>query len=349
MSTRLHQHGPEPRRVDSLQLEALPTGRETRLLVELGRDALGQPMEVPVVVLRGKRDGPVMGLTAALHGNELNGIRVLHELLDRLDAKTLRGTIVAVLVANPPGLLREQRTFRDGRDLNHLMPGRADGNEAELWAHRLLERLISQLDYLIDLHTASFGRVNSLYIRADMTDPIAAKMSYLLRPQLILHNPPHDSTLRGAAMGQGIPSITVEIGDPHVFQEELIKRSITGLRAILGELGFVPRRSLAAGLEPILCARSRWLFTDMGGLLRVFPKLLQSVEAGEQVARQCDVFGDDVCEYVAPESGVVIGKSTNPVSPSGARILHLGIEATQEERANFLTRDVANTLRGGLS
>src|SRR5690606_27127160 len=173
-------------------------------------------------------------------------------------------------------------------------------------------------DYLVDLHTASFGRVNSLYVRAEMTHPATAEMAYLQRPQIILHNPPSDGTLRGAADEFGIPAITVEIGNPHQFQPNFIKRALVGLRAALGEVGMVSRRNLAMGGPlPILCEKSRWLYTDHGGLLEVFPEVTQRVTRGEVVARLRNAFGDVLREYRAPYDGVVIGKSNNPTGVSG--------------------------------
>lgn len=311
-------------RVDQLAVEDLPHGRMTRLALALAHDGLGWPIEVPVVVARGERPGPVFGVTAAVHGNEINGIPVIHRLLQRLDLKKLRGTVVAVIVVNVPGYVNHERAFQDGLDLNHIMPGKAQGNVAEVYGHRLVERLIKHFDYLVDLHTASFGRLNSLYVRADMTHSVTAQMAYLQRPQIILHDPPSDGTLRGAAMELGIPAITLEIRDPQRFQTESIKRSLIGLRSVLSEVGMLPKRNVAPGAAPVLCDSSKWLYTDHGGLLEVFHDVTEMVEEGDVVARLSNIFGDVIREYKAPRAGIVIGRSNNPVGQTGARIVHLG-------------------------
>jgi hypothetical protein len=183
--------------VNYLILDELPLGK-SRLFVELVGDGLASGIRVPVLVARGYEPGPVFGLTACVHGNELNGIPVIHEIFNRIDPKSLRGTVVGVVVVNVPGLHMQQREFIDGNDLNRIMPGRSDGNAAEVYAHRLLERILRPLEYLVDLHTASFGRLNSLYVRADMRHEKTALMTYLLDPQIIVHNPASDRTLRGA-------------------------------------------------------------------------------------------------------------------------------------------------------
>lgn len=325
--------------VDTLDIDALPAGQESRLLIEMAQDGFGMPVHVPVIVMRGVRPGPVLGLTAAIHGDELNGIPVIHRLFERLDPKTLRGTVIALIVANIPAFRAQRRLFSVRADLNHIMPGRPDGSAAEVYAHRIIDRIVRHFDVLIDMHTASLGRANSLYIRADLTDATTARMAYLQRPQIIVHNPPSDGTLRGAAMDMGIPSITVEIGDPRRFQHELIRRSLVGLRAVMADLKMIPKRRVALGEAPLICSRSMWLYTDRGGLLEVTPKVNERITAAQSVAHLTNIFGDRICEYYAPESGVVIGKSVHPVGTTGARILHLGIPATEAEKEHYHMRD----------
>lgn len=328
--------------LETLDLEGLPSGAVSRCWVEIAHDALGQPECIPVLVARG-RPGPVVGLTAAVHGNELNGIPVLHRLFDRIDTSALRGTVVGVPVVNVPGFHRGMRRFVDDQDLNHAFPGRPDGSVSDVWVHRLLERIVRRFDVLLDLHTASFGRVNCLYVRADMSDPATARMAFLQRPQIIVHNPANDRTLRGAAAAMGIPAITVEIGDPHRFQERYIKRTITGIRAVLQELGLVPRRPLALGDPPVVCGSSGWMHTDTGGLLTVLPSVTDTVARGEVVGRVVDVFGQVVREYRAPHDGVVIGHSVDPVARTGSRLVHLGRVATEEDSHLILSDDVVVT------
>jgi predicted deacylase len=313
-----------------LTIEDFPRGRLSRLYVDLVANGLAQDILLPLLVLRGNRDGPVFGLTAAVHGNELNGIRVIHDLMHHVDPGQVNGAVVAIVAVNVPGLHRHQREFVDGGDLNHIFPGRAHGNVAEVYAQRLLDRIVNRFDYLVDLHTASFGRVNSVYVRADMTHSVTATMAYLQRPQIIVHNPPSDYTLRGAAMDLGIPAITLEIGDPQKFQPNYIRASRIGLRAVLAAAGMLPRRPVAEGPEPVLCERSHWMYTDRGGLLEVLPRPTDQVTRGQRVAVLRNAFGEVIREYHAPEDGVVIGKSANPVGQTGARILHLGVVAPKE-------------------
>ena len=267
-------------------------------------------------------------MTAAVHGNELNGVRVIHDIFEQIDVGSLRGTLVGVVCVNVPGLHANEREIYRQFDLNHTFPGSPDGNVAQVYAHRLLERVIQSFDFLVDLHTASFGRINSLYVRADLEHEVTRRMAQYQRPQIIVHNPPSDHTLRGAAMERGIPAITVEVGDPQRFQRRYVRATRNGLRDMLADAKMLPRRSRPDVPPPILCSASRWMYTDHGGLLEVLPDVATRVVAGQPVARLRNAFGDRIREYVAPHDGVVIGKSVNPVGPTGSRILHLGREMT---------------------
>jgi len=314
-----------------LNLALIPPGTMGRQLITLAQDAMGRPMRVPLLIARGRRPGPVFGITAALHGNEINGIPVLHRLFNDIDPAKLRGTVVGAVVMNVPGFLQNERWFHDGTDLNHKFPGSPTGDAARQYAHRILDRVVSGFDYLVDLHTASFGRTNSLYIRADLEHDVTSRMARLMRPELLLHNPASDKTLRGAAMELGIPAITVEIGNPQRFQARYIRLTLQGIRALLGEFGLLPRKKYADRPTPIVCRSSGWLYTQEGGLLTVLPDLLDRVEEGEVLAHMTNIFGDRVEEFRAPSAGVVIGRSVNPVGGSGARILHLGHPAAESD------------------
>lgn len=329
--------------VDSLDLAALPSASVHRLWVRVASDGLGQPECVPVMVARGGRPGPTVGLTVGLHGDELNGLPVAHRLFERLDCRTLRGNVVAVLVTNLHGFHTWQRRFVEHFDLNHHFPGDPEGHVAQVYAHRLVERVIRTFDALLDLHTASFGRENSLYVRADMTEPQTARMAFLQRPQIIVHKEAADGTLRGAAAELGIPAITVEIGDANLFQERYIKRTLVGVRAVLMELGLIPKRPLAKGPAPLICRSSRWLFANQGGLQTVVPPLREIVAEGEVVARRVDVFGQLIEEVRSPFGGVVVGRSTHPVARAGARIVHLG-QLADEADAHILGREAGADL-----
>jgi predicted deacylase len=312
--------------VSALDIAQLEPAVVHRLRVVMTENATGNETMVPAVVMRARDAEPVVGVTAAVHGNELNGIPVIHRLVDEIPPDSLlRGTLIAVPIVNVPGYLRKQREFEDGADLNRIMPGRSGGNESEFYAHRFVDRIARHFQYSIDLHTASSGRVNSLYVRADMNNPVTAELARLISPQIILHSPGADGTLRSALADMGIQSVTVEVGDPQRLQRGLVRSARLGVQEVLQHLGMIPDTSDPDEGEIVECTRSYWMYTDRGGVLNVLPSVVDRVEKDELVARLFNVWGDVVREYRAPESGVVVGKSTDPAARAGSRILHLGI------------------------
>ncbi len=311
--------------ISSLNLKDTPAQSIRHYWLHLISDGLGNPINLPIMVARGKEDFPVLGLTAAVHGNELNGIPVIQRLFNEIDIQELKGTIVGIPVVNIPSFIRKKRRFNDGVDLNHIMPGKENGNVSQVYAHRFMKRVVEKFDYLLDLHTASFGRVNSYYVRADMKHPVTRKLAMLQNAQIIVHNPPSDGTLRGAASELDIPAITLEVGNPNTFQKKMIRSGIEGIHNALSYLEMTEDAIEVASTPTIVCKSSYWLYTDTGGLLTLHVELCQQLAKGDLVASIRDVFGNLKTQYFAPEDGIVIGKSISPVNQSGGRIIHLGI------------------------
>ncbi len=311
--------------IEEIDISKTPKGEVGYYWLKLISDGFGSPINVPVMVARGIGDGPILGVTAAVHGNELNGVSVIQRLFNEIDTKELRGTIVGIPVANIPAFIRKKRRFNDGVDLNHIMPGKEDGNVSQVYAYRFVERVIKHFDFLLDLHTASTGRINSYYIRADMDQPIVKKMALLQNADIIVHNPPSDGTLRGAADDLNIPAITLEVGNPNIYQRRLIRSGVEGVHNVLCHLDMVDDVPVEIDKDTVLCGSSKWVYTDTGGLLTVNVELRQILKKGEKIAELRNVFGTKIKEYYAPEDGIVIGKSISPVNQTGGRILHLGI------------------------
>ena len=306
-----------------LDLDSMQPGKYSFML-HMTENAMGDTWKIPVMVIKGKNNGPILGVTAALHGNELNGIRVIHDLWKKIKFDEITGTIVCAPILNMPGFLTSRREFFDTVDLNRIMPGNFEGTGSERYASLIVKKILQPLNYLIDLHTASFGRINALYVRADLKNPQIYKMAELQEPQIIVHKEPGDGTLRGLADEMQIPSITVEIGDPHLFQKKHIRPSIFGLNNVLIHLGMLNEKLVEIDHDPIICKSSSWLYSNLGGILEVLPNLTDFVKEGQEIAIVSDIFGELESKIRAPYDGVVIAKSTNPVCHEGSRVIHLG-------------------------
>ncbi len=310
-----------------IRLEDYSPGSRTDLRVPLYQDALGTPLRVPFVVVRGRHPGPTVGISAAIHGDELNGIKIIHHVLEQADPDAMHGTLVCAPVANVPAFQAGQRRFPDDdRDLNHVFPGRADGVPSAQYARAFLVTFLTPLEYLIDIHTASEGRLNSMYVRADLHSPAARDMALLMNPEIILHGRSGDGTLRNAARVHEIPAITVEAGNPSVFQGKMVLEGELGVLNILKALRVVRGQQVKTiDRRPVICKSSKWLRTRAGGLLETRFKLCERVSKKQVLAETTDPFGHAIQSYTAPHDGIVIGKSASPLAVPGTRYCHLGV------------------------
>jgi predicted deacylase len=316
---------------EELNLNSLKKGEVHRLQIELSDNSMGRPWKLPVIVIRGAKEGPVLGLTAAVHGNELNGISTIFKLIEEIDAKSLSGSLVLVPISNVPGYLMNQRYFSDNVDLNRIMPGKPEGLTSNLYAYSFTSKVISKFDYLLDLHTASHGRVNSLYLRADIENEETRTLAYLQNPQIIVKKYDVEGTLRSWANDQGIPAITIEIGNPNAFQHSLIDETLDGILNTMRYLGMISGEVKDMVTDAYICDNSYWIYSTKGGIIDVLPSLADEVKKNEVIAKVYDVFGQVREEVRADRSGVVIGKNIRPNCDAGTRVLHLGVNMFEPE------------------
>ena len=319
--------------ISEINLEKIQPNQVKKFWLKMIDNGFSQPISIPVIILKGKEDGPVLGLIAAIHGNELNGIKVIQESVKHINVNELKGTVIAIPGLNALSIGQDKRRFVDEEDLNRNFPGKANGNRSQQYVWQINQKILPKLDYLIDMHTASFGRINSLYVRGELGDEKISKMAMLQDADIVLNNKGVPSagdnisatrTMRAEAMLKGIPTITVEYGNPQVYQEDMVNRGVVGVKNVMNWLDM--QSFTIPEIKPaVICKKSYWVYIDQGGLLEIPVELNQIIEKGELIGVLKNPFGDVIKEYFAPEKGIVIGKSTNPINIDGGRIIHLGI------------------------
>jgi len=319
--------------IEEIKLDQIEANSMNKFWLKILENGMSQPISIPLIIAKGKNPGPVLGMTAALHGNELNGISVIHQVMEEIDLKSLKGTVIAIPGLNAISIPLHQRRYIDKEDLNRNFPGKVKGNRSQQYVWQIGQKILSKVDYLVDMHTASFGRENTFYVRADLSDTTMAKMALLQNADIVLNNKGVPSaneqisvtrTMRAEAVLKGIPTITIEYGNPQVFQPEMISRGKTGIQNILSWLAMNPN-PVIINKPAVICKKSYWVFIEQGGYLEVIVALNQKVKKNERIAVLRNPFGDLVKEYFCPEDGIIIGRSSNPVNMSGGRIIHLGI------------------------
>lgn len=312
-----------------------------------GFGVLDQP--TPVLVVHGKQEGPVLCLTAAVHGDEINGIDVVRRVIHGLDAETLKGTVVGVPIVNLPGFQRGSRYLPDRRDLNRHFPGDPKGSLASRIAHSFFEQIIlAGCHLLVDVHTGSFHRTNLPQLRADLRDQTIADMVHGFGDIAVLQSVGARGTLRRAAAQAGVPSVTVETGEPLRLQPSEVARGVKGVEALMSHLGMARERRLWKHPQPIYY-ESRWQRVQRGGILFSKVKLGDSVRIGDVLGTVTDPITNKGVNLIASYNGRILGRALNQFVMPGFAAFHIGIQSSQEELISETEAKALEEVNGGAS
>jgi len=306
--------------------EKVPPGTAATLTWSATELFEGVPVSTPVLVVNGAKPGPVLCLTAAIHGDELNGIEMVRRVMHDMVPEKLSGAIIGVPIVNVQGFRRGSRYLPDRRDLNRYFPGNPRGSAAARIAHSFFTRVVMHCDALVDLHTGSQERSNLPQIRADLRDPDVVTLTQGLGGMVILHSPPARGTLRAAATAAGIPTVTLEAGGPSQLELNVVKQGVTGVETLISTLSMQRRLSIWGDPEPVYY-RSTWVRADSGGILFADVSLGSTVRKGDLLGTITDPVSNARAELRAPYSGRVLGMARNQVVMPGNAAFHLGIEA----------------------
>ena len=288
----------------------------------------GVPVSTPVLVVNGALPGPALCLTAAVHGDELNGIEMVRRVLHNLEPRRLAGSVIGVPIVNVQGFRRGSRYLPDRRDLNRYFPGNPSGSAAARIAHSFFTNVIAHCDALIDVHTGSFERANLPQIRADLRNPDVVTLTQGFGSMVILHSTPAIGTLRHAATQAGIPAVTLEAGGPSQLELSEVKLGVKGIETLIHTLGMVKRSRLWGDPEPVYY-RSSWVRADNGGILLSEVSLGSTVRAGDLLGTITDPMSNARSELRSPYSGRIIGMARNQVVMPGFAAFHVGIQTEE--------------------
>ena len=280
---------------------------------------------MPVHVVHGRRMGPVVFVSAAIHGDELNGVEIIRRLLRRPALRHLRGTLVAVPIVNVYGVIHHSRYLPDRRDLNRCFPGSERGSLASRLAHVFMTEIVSRCAYGLDLHTGAFNRANLPQIRADLGDEETLRLAHAFGVPVLLDSRVRDGSLREVAAERGVKMLLYEAGEALRFDELAIRAGVQGVLGVLRALEMLApsqRRPRHRG-EPFLADASSWVRAPESGVLRVWKPLGAWVRRGDLLAAIADPFGKAETQVLAETDGVLIGRTQLPLVHAGEALFHL--------------------------
>jgi predicted deacylase len=281
-------------------------------------------LALPVHVVNAKRPGPTLFLTAALHGDELNGVNIVRRVLAAREFERLRGRVIAVPIVNIFGFINRSRYLPDRRDLNRSFPGTEKGSITARLANLVAKEIVSKADFGIDLHTAAIDRDNLPHIRGDLSDPVVLELAKAFGAPVVIDSKPVEGSLREFAAGQGIPTLLYEAGEALRFGEIAIRAGVQGVLRVMRALGMLPQRTRPSRrVEPVVSYSSTWLRAPRSGIFESKCRLGERVSDGQELAVIGDPFGTSQSRVVAHSAGVVIGRSELPLAHEGDALFHI--------------------------
>ena len=323
----------QPAQVGAFEIagETIAPGERRTLAIPVSRQLTGLSASLALQVLHGARPGPCVFVSAAIHGDEINGIAIIQKLAQQLDPHAMSGTVILAPAVNIYGLVNHERYLPDRRDLNRSFPGSARGSLAAQLAHAFLEHVIVKCTLGIDLHTAAVHRYNLPQVRIASDNPYLVELAMAFGAPVIIESPLRDGSMRELAHQRGTPMLLFEAGEALRFDRLSIDIGAEGVERVLAHIGMIEADDgLASVGIPARANRSSWVRSPRGGITHRVRKSGDTIHEGDVLATVTGLFGEDPMEMVSPIAGIIIGHATLPVVNQGDAIFHIAQVANLE-------------------
>lgn len=298
-------------------------GQRKVLQLALAQLYTQSPLTVPLEILHGKKPGPVLLICAAIHGDELNGIEIVNQVLSRVNPARLAGTLIAVPVVNVFGFINKSRYLPDRRDLNRCFPGSEKGSLGSRVAHFFVDKIVSHCSHIIDLHTGAIHRSNLPQIRAKLDCGITSAMAESFGAPVILDASIRDGSLRAVAESSNIPVILYEAGEALRFDPVAIKAGTRGILNVMRTLDMLKASTKKARINPMIAKSSTWVRAEQDGLLHLKARLGDRVRKDQCLGTITAPLSTEEHKVIAPKNGIVIGCLTMPLVNEGEAVFHI--------------------------
>lgn len=315
-------------------------GPGTRARVEIPVSTLSNhtPVNLSVEVLHGRRAGPVLFVSAAIHGDEVIGVEIMRRLLRAAPLRAMAGTLLAVPIVNTFGFLGHSRYLPDRRDLNRVFPGTSEGSMASQLAHIFMREVVARADVGIDLHSAAIHRSNLPQIRLTPGNARLRELGHAFGAPVIMESKLREGSLRMAAEALGVDVLLYEGGEGLRFDEFAVRAGVNGILRVMHHLGMIGAKGVPKlPGPPVRATRSTWYRAPRGGLFRSYLTLGDAVQPGRVLGAVANAFGDIETELVADVTGIIIGRANLPVVYEGDALFHVAETPRAEAAADGIS------------
>jgi uncharacterized protein len=301
----------------------VPRGSRASIDIPVSALSTHTRVSLPVQVVHGAEPGPVMFLSGAIHGDEIQGVEIIRRILIHPALGRLNGTLLAVPIVNSFGFINHTRYMPDRRDLNRCFPGSDRGSLASLVADLFFREVVLRSQYGIDFHTAALHRTNLPQVRLAPGEPELMRMAEAFAPPVILVSRLREKSLRLCAGEAGVKVLLYEGGEALRFEEPAIDMGVKGALRVMAALGMIEPPSRSVAPQPVLSDSSGWVRAPEGGILHTIRRSGDRVVKGEVIGVVADPLGSNSVPVVSDEDGIIVGRTNLPIVNRGDALFHI--------------------------
>ena len=303
----------------------VPLGTSTTINFNIAKLYTSTKVEIPIIIERSKKPGPTVLITAGIHGDEINGVEVVRQIIAKKINKPDRGSIICIPVLNVFGFLNMDRFFPDGRDLNRVFPGTKNGSLASRFAYQFVNEILPSADFCLDFHTGGASRFNAPHIRVDQKNERLVALAKVFNAPFILYSKNLEGSYRSTCAKKGIDILLFEGGKSQNSSKDIAVEGVKGVMRILNHLEMLkPTFEVPeAHAESIVINKSFWMRAKYSGLLHIKIPICKHVEKGEILATITDPYGKMRHVVKASNDGYVINVNEAPIVYKGDAIFRI--------------------------
>lgn len=305
--------------------ETILPGESKTINMEIARLHTMTKLKIPIIVERSKIDGPVVLFSAGLHGDEINGMEIVRQLIVRKINKPKRGIIICIPIINIFGFVNQSREFPDGRDLNRVFPGSKTGSLASRFAYYIMQEIIPQVDYCVDFHAGGAKRFNAPQVRIVPDNEELQKLAEVFNAPFTLYSKNIVGSFRSACNKQGVRMLLFEGGKSMDINPSITHEGVEGAKRFLQHFDMLnPKKKPALpAAATIYIEKSGWVRAKLSGLFQNKTAAGQFVNRGDVIACITDPFGKFEHKVKAPQNGYIINSNDAPIVYQGDAIFHI--------------------------
>ncbi|WP_409417634.1 succinylglutamate desuccinylase/aspartoacylase family protein [Flavobacterium sp. PS2] len=313
--------------------ESILPGESKTVNVEIARLHTTTKLNIPVIVRRSKIEGPVVLFSAGIHGDEINGVEIVRQIISKRINRPQKGTIICIPVINMYGFVNKAREFPDGRDLNRVFPGSKKGSLASRFAYHIVTDVLPIVDYAVDFHAGGASRFNAPQIRLSENNHDLKVLADVFSAPFTLYSKNISGSFRSISEKLKVKMLLFEGGKSLDINHEIANIGIDGVKRLLAYLGMLDSNHIVATPEEpsIYIEKSVWLRAKCSGLLHDYNTIGKFVKKGTILAIITDPFGKFERKVKAPHDGYIINANHSPIVYEGDAIYHMSKNNLDED------------------